>query len=353
MAIGDLGRSEDDTSATNGGNGGSEGSSASSPFGAQPGPGFSAPFGAPAAPLRVSGLEGSFQASGSFGKAPETPGDDLGLSVPEIDPFGDEIDPFAPPESLTGAPVSDGTRGAGAFDPASELDLGDGEMRLPWLEGDDEEDEDERGGIGQTTILLLMALVAIAVLAGGIFWVLHNRGSETLVADGGVIEAPAEPYKTRPVNPGGEVVDGTGDTSFAVAEGQSRTPQIADEPPAAPGFTALSPKGTDAKDPAKADAGKPAAAPSAAPAAKVAAPVEPAGVGVQVGAYTSQASAEKGWLTLKGQYAPLAEVKHRVVQGQADIGTVYRLQAVPGDLAAAKALCSGMRAAGLSCQVKR
>ena len=52
------------------------------------------------------------------------------------------------------------------------------------------------------------------------------------------------------------------------------------------------------------------------------------------------------------QYEPLAELKHRVVQGEADIGTVYRLQAVTSDLAAAKKLCQDLKAAGLNCQVK-
>jgi hypothetical protein len=45
-------------------------------------------------------------------------------------------------------------------------------------------------------------------------------------------------------------------------------------------------------------------------------------------------------------------VKHRVVQGSADIGTVYRLQAVAPDAAAANALCSQLKAAGIACQVK-
>ncbi|MDR2858363.1 MAG: SPOR domain-containing protein, partial [Novosphingobium sp.] len=48
----------------------------------------------------------------------------------------------------------------------------------------------------------------------------------------------------------------------------------------------------------------------------------------------------------------LAGLRHRVIEGRADIGTVYRLQAVPGDAAAAQALCARLKAAGLACQVK-
>ena len=76
------------------------------------------------------------------------------------------------------------------------------------------------------------------------------------------------------------------------------------------------------------------------------------GVGVQVGAYANKAAAEAGWNTLKTQYEPLAGMSHRVVQGKADIGTVYRLQAAGGDKAGAQALCGRLKAAGIACQVK-
>ena len=232
-----------------------------------------------------------------------------------------------------------GNDGAAGFGQRGELDLGDEDIRLPWLEGDDEDYEEQGGFNAQTAILIASALLAIALMAGGIVWALQDRGGSELVADGGVIEAPAEPYKTRPQDPGGEVVDGTGDTSFAVAEGQSRTPSIAPgEDGPRPGFESI----TEPSPSTSADAPAPA-------------PSEPvvSGVGVQVGAYTSKVDAEAGWNALKVQYADLAGINHRVLQGQADIGTVFRLQAVPGDLAAAKKLCSGMKAAGLSCQVKK
>lgn len=235
---------------------------------------------------------------------------------------------------------------AQSFERPAQLNLGDEDVRLPWLEGEDEEFEPQRGGGGsQTALLVVLALVAIGAIVGGVFWMTRHKSDQPLVADGGVIEAPKEPYKTRPENPGGDVVAGTGDTSFAVAEGQSRTPQIGQGQPdaPAPGFDSA----------AKAPADKPSAKPSAAatPAAKP----EPvvSGVGVQVGAYANKAAAEAGWNTLKVQYPALSGVSHRVVEGQADIGKVFRLQAVPGDLAAAKALCSGMKSAGLGCQVKQ
>ena len=48
----------------------------------------------------------------------------------------------------------------------------------------------------------------------------------------------------------------------------------------------------------------------------------------------------------------LSGVSHRVVEGRADNGTIYRLQAVTGDAAAAKALCGKLKAKGIACQVK-
>jgi len=73
---------------------------------------------------------------------------------------------------------------------------------------------------------------------------------------------------------------------------------------------------------------------------------------VQVGAYSNRATAESGWSKLLTQFPALQGVKHRVVEGQADIGTVYRLQAVTGDLASANSLCSKLKATGGACQVK-
>ncbi|KHK89329.1 SPOR domain-containing protein [Novosphingobium malaysiense] len=245
---------------------------------------------------------------------------------------GSHEDPeFAGQERPEGEPQELSGEAPAKFEQTQQLELGDEDVRLPWLEGDDDEFEDQDGpGIGQGLLLVLLGLVAIGAIVGGLFWVLGKNSDEALVADGGVISAPKEPYKTKPENPGGEVVDGTGDTSFAVAEGQSRPPQIEekDEGPK-PGFDSV---------------GKSAAQPSE--------PAEPAGVGVQVGAYMSKDSAEAGWNALKSQYPPLAEMSHRVIKGQADIGTVYRLQAVPGGLSAARSLCQGMKDAGLACQVK-
>lgn len=226
------------------------------------------------------------------------------------------------------------------FDEPGELDLGDDDVRLPWLEGDDDDDFHEGGSsTAQLIALVLLGLVALGLIGGGIWWWQRDRPDETLVADGATIKAPPAPYKTKPANPGGNVVAGTGDTSFAVAEGQTRQVRMGSG-------TAVPPPAPKAEPTPNASASASAATPSGASA-------DMSGPGVQVGAYSNRESAEKGWTRLSQQYEALSGVRYRIVEGQADIGTVYRLQAVPGDAAAANRLCGTLKGAGLSCQVKR
>lgn len=218
------------------------------------------------------------------------------------------------------------------------LALDDEDMSLPWLESDDDGVDDQGAGGGKLAGFLVVALLVLALLVGG-FWWLNNRGANhELMADGSTIKAPAQPYKEAPDDPGGKTFAGTGDSSFAVSAGQKRPARL----------------GTDgdvtedgAKDVAPTDS-KPA--PVTAPAAATPAPK---GVGVQVAAYSTPSAAEAGWITLTQRFEALSGFQHRVIEGKADIGTVYRLQAVTADAASAQALCGRLREAGLSCQVKK
>jgi len=209
--------------------------------------------------------------------------------------------------------------------PQSALAL-DEEERLPWLESADDEGED----VGVDTARLIRFVlfgVALLVAIVGALWFFSNYGNRSQVAEGGVIKAPAQPYKQAPGDAGGKTFAGTGDSAFAVSEGKSTAPKLG------------------GKDVAPAETAGAAGAPAPAGTG--------GGVGVQVGAYSSQAAAEAGWTRLTGQYEALMGMNHRIVEGSADIGTVYRLQAVAGDLAAANALCAGLKGAGAACQVKR
>ncbi|MEO7247450.1 MAG: SPOR domain-containing protein [Novosphingobium sp.] len=226
-------------------------------------------------------------------------------------------------------------------DPAhehSELDLDDDD-RLPWLESADGDYDDAGVDSARVFGFALAGIAVLAALIGAIWWVGHRTPDPSLIADGSTIAAPSEPYKEAPKNPGGKTFAGTGDTSYAVSQGKETQGHLTG------GGTVPKPS---------VDTGA-AVAGHAAPVSAPAAPAVSAGggIGVQVGAYGSQASAEAGWARLVGQSAALKGVSHRVVEGNADIGKVFRLQAVTGDEAAANALCGKLKAAGVACQVKR
>ncbi len=74
---------------------------------------------------------------------------------------------------------------------------------------------------------------------------------------------------------------------------------------------------------------------------------------MQVGAFSTEALAQSAWSHLSAANDVLKGLNHRVVEGKADIGTVYRLQALAADGGAANSLCSHLQADGVKCQVKR
>lgn len=216
------------------------------------------------------------------------------------------------------------------WDGEDQLDLADDES-LPWLEAG--EDEEEAAGF-DTSRLVMLAVLSVALLGAviGIIWFVSNQASDEPPADGSVIAAPEEPYKTRPDDPGGKTFAGTGDTSFAVGEGQTREGRLADpEPSEAPAAAGPSIASTVDEGPRTA---------------------APPGTLVQVGAYPRRADAEAAWSNLMRQTEALNGVKHRVVEAQVDIGKVYRLQAVAGDRAGANRLCAALKTDGLACFVK-
>ncbi|MEZ5680288.1 MAG: SPOR domain-containing protein [Erythrobacter sp.] len=214
------------------------------------------------------------------------------------------------------------------WDADGQLDLASDDA-LPWLESGDE--DEGAGGFDTSRVILLgvLALVALGVVVGGI-WFLGKRTADEPEPDGSLIAAPAEPYKARPDKEGGKVYPGTGDTSFAVGEGQSREGKLADKPAAA----------------------GPSIASTVGEAPRETKPEPVTGVAVQVGAYPSRQVAEDAWGRLTRQTEALSGYRHRVVEAQVDIGRVYRLQAMAGDRASANQLCSALKADGLPCFVK-
>jgi hypothetical protein len=146
-----------------------------------------------------------------------------------------------------------------------------------------------------------------------------------------VIEAPDEPYRIAPGDPGGRQVEGTGDTSFEVAEGVTVDSRIAG--------SGVAPVPSIDREQGEAPAGEPG--------------LPSGGAGVQVGAYSSRAAADAGWVHPTGRIEALQGRSHRIVQGTADSGTIYRLQVMAGSGAEADTLCGAIKAQGGDCQVKR
>ena len=144
--------------------------------------------------------------------------------------------------------------------------------------------------------------------------------------------------KTRPDDAGGKEFAGTGDVAPVVGDGQTTEGRM----------------DTDGANGSNADIARPSidAATTGAGAGGSDSAASAGGVGVQVAAFSTRESAVEGWNRLTRQTDALSGFKYRIEQGQADIGTVFRLQAVAGDRAAADQLCRALKADGIACQVK-
>ncbi len=234
-----------------------------------------------------------------------------------------------------------------AWDSRGDPDL-IGEERLPWLESDDDLDYEPGLPTGRLVTFGLVALAALVLIIGAIWWLFGREGGGP-PADGSIIAAPEEPYKVRPTDQGGKTFEGTGDTSFAVGEGQTREGRLAERAPTpAPTPTQAAP----APSIASTMRDEPAAAPRPSPTPTPTVEAVAAGAAVQVGAYPRRDVAEDAWQRLTRQTEALAGVRHRIVEAQVDIGRVYRLQALPGDRAAAQRLCAALKSDGLACFIK-
>lgn len=237
-----------------------------------------------------------------------------------------------------------------------ELSLARDDEPLPWLESDDYEQEDQGSGIGRLVLTFLVGLAAIAAVLYGL-WYWSNRPDPELVADGSTIPAPEGPLKERPEDPGGRTFAGTGDVAPGVGEGETREGRLATDGTGGSAATGTAAAGSTAVGTRASGGGS--AAGDAAPRPSIDAAGSRAGnaaaaggVGVQVGAYSSRQAAEQGWNALNRQTDALQGVRYRVMEGQIESGTIYRLQAVAGDAAAAAALCNRLKGQGIPCQVK-
>ena len=269
--------------------------------------------------------------------------------------------------------------------------MDDDEERLPWLEPVDDYEDEEGISIARLIAAVVVGLVALGLVIGGIFW-LRNRGQS---GDGTIIAAPAGPIKEKPPEAGGMNVEGAGDVAYDASVGkdvnstidltalpetpvadnsgirpaplppstspQATTPAPAPKPapvpatkpaPAAPEkqasavSTPLPAKATPEK-PVKVAAANPAPAPKPllpAPAAS-----SSGGGSIQLGAFSSQALANKAWSSLSGRFGFLSGMDHSVASATVGGKTLYRLRASAGGQASAT--CAKLKVAGEACSV--
>lgn len=213
------------------------------------------------------------------------------------------------------------------------FDTEEEQQRLPWLAAE----EDEPGSRIDGTRVLSLAIGSLAVLAAmaaALWWLFSAPGEASIVADGSLIEAPEAPYKIRPAEAGGTEVSGTGNVSFAIGEGEGFEGRLEDE-----------------------WIDQAAQAPDRAAATEV--PDGVTGVtgvtgltGVQVGAYPTPEAAAAAWAQMSIRIPALHGRNRRVVEGSADSGAIYGLQALAGSRAEADALCRAIRSEGGDCQIK-
>lgn len=234
-------------------------------------------------------------------------------------------------------------------DADGELDLSD-EDSLPWLEAD--EDEDDDSGDNTQIIVLGLILLGILIAAVGAVWYLSNRaGGDAEVADGSVIEAPEGPIKERPEDPGGKEFAGTGNVAPVVGEGGTRDGVINTDGVGGEGSGDAN-GATGGSDAGSTNEGSAGTNGSESAGSDNSASSSGSGVGVQLAAYSSRARAEQGWREISRRTDALTGLRFRIEEGVVDIGKVYRLQAVSSDRAAANRLCAKLKSDGIDCQVK-
>jgi hypothetical protein len=218
------------------------------------------------------------------------------------------------------------------------------EDRLPWLEAVDEDEERDGPSPMKLIAAVLIGLVAIGLVVSGLFWMgsrSNEGGPETIAAEEG-------DYKARPENPGGMQVEGTGEAAFAASEGAEPKGTInVDAVPEAPVSKAPAGPAPVTKAPAPVAVAK---APPAPKAALAPAPVQVAAAGpagaIQLGAFSSQASANGAWKNLSARFKYLAPLTHSVTPVNSGGKTLYRLRASGPNAAN---LCGRLRVAGETC----
>lgn len=220
-------------------------------------------------------------------------------------------------------------------------DAADDEDRLPWLEPIEEEDSGPSAGklIGA----VLVGLVAIGIVVGGLFW-LGNRAAGGGSGKEEVIASPGD-YKVPAPEKGGMKVDDKGTTQVATSEGKE-TPATIDQ--------SARPETPVGQSTTQGNGQQPAAQPKAQPQpqrpAQPAAPAQPrlSGPTIQLGAYDSEAIANREWTRLSQRFPQLRSLQHAVMVYETGGRTFYRLRAAGGE---APSVCRRIQGARAPCTI--
>lgn len=240
-----------------------------------------------------------------------------------------------------------------------EMELRD-EDRLPWLEPAEDFDEEEGISPAKLAAFVIAGLVAIGIVIGGIYW-WQGRQMGVTGGEGELIAAQEGDYKVKPDQPGGMAVEGKGDTAFATSAGEAPKGAIdLDALPEAPVERAAPAPAPQPKAPVQAQAKGVAKVPESggrlapkAPAAQPGAPARAAAGGtlIQLGAFSSEASANKAWERLSKRFAFLAPLGKSVASTEVSGATLYRLRANAGSSEQARDFCGRLKVGGENCIV--
>lgn len=210
--------------------------------------------------------------------------------------------------------------------------------QLPWLQPVDDEDEPRGLSARKMLAALLVVVLAGLIVAGTFFWL--GRRDTVVTGPPEVIQAPAEPYKVKPPNPGGLDISAESETAFQTSAGEDRDSQL---------DTSKLPQGTRPKPPAEETKAGVTPKPPAPAVEKPAEPKVTGGTGsvIQLGAFANKAQAERAWTALSARFPNIAAMNKMIVPFPGGI----RLRAGADSAANAKQACDSLKAAGENCFV--
>lgn len=223
----------------------------------------------------------------------------------------------------------------------SDAQAYDGES-LPWLEPVENEDGPRAISARKMLVGLLLVLLAVAVVAGTMFWL----GRQDPAPGGApqLIKAEPGPYKVRPSDPGGLDVAGDSETAYSTSAGEDPDAAL-DVRKLPPEMTPLPVETTQPATPPKKIPPRETKEPAPDEAAR---PAAPAGPTIQLGAYGSTVKADTAWKLLSGRFPAVAALNKVVVRANVGGKAIYRLRAT-GSSDQTKAACAALKAAGESC----